>query len=564
MTKTFRTALAIFAAAVLTTWACSHDHNNPNAPDPVAQVSTTAGGTASNPTPVTNPSPAAGVTVDVIQSTFDPDRCTQLTVAPYNGLTQLVHKVHITNNSGMDIYSKAAIFHSDKAGCGATADNPGGAEGLVTGDVIIKNGKDGTTTYTFPIPQDACGAWQLDDTWRPSNTFVIGKVINSGKDCPSCEAFNVSLDITGSGPTRTLTAHFKAKGNKKLHVEFGDGASADLANGESTTHTWGPGSFTVTATLSSDGLTCPQTYSVTVQQEATCRDLNVQLAKCPEAASVHSASVVSTYNVCLQGSWNQPPTSGSLNYGDSSSDTVNTPFSKTHGYAQTGSTQNFTATLTVVRGQLSCPASVPVVVPPKQETCDDYPKPNPPTFGGALDLSNKTATQVTVTSGTVSPAGGSFNPNVPATVNRPAYGSTGSFSTDYSVTVPYGPENLQCTAKFDHQYSIDLPPQDCPKVNTWTIKNNRSDDHVYTIVIVTDFFHPGSSIVETFNLGPGASTTFTGFNGQTLYAFFALPRERGGTEYDYADKATSGQCGVEAAWLHDASLSVSCGCSAVD
>ena len=63
---------------------------------------------------------------------------------------------------------------------------------------------------------------------------------------------------------------------------------------------------------------------------------------------------------------------------------------------------------------------------------------------------------MTVTSGTVSPSGGSFSPNLPKTVSRPSAGSgDGTFTTTY--TKSYGAEALHCTAS--HDYSIGIPQQ---------------------------------------------------------------------------------------------------------
>ncbi|HUO75404.1 MAG TPA: hypothetical protein VMU12_00590 [Candidatus Paceibacterota bacterium] len=396
-------------------------------------------------------------------------------------------------------------------------------------------------------------------------------------------------------------------------------------------------SDTYTKSYGPDNLKCtvskPFTKTVPAK-DPTCGDVNPQLSTYTVGAdSVHAksvrASIASTYNVGLHGSWVNPGT-GSLAYGDGASDNENNPFNVTHGYAQTDSQQTLTATLTVVRGSLTCPVTTPVVIPPRTKTCADY-TPTPPDFRGDLDLTDKTATTEKVTSGTVRPSGGTWSDPLPKVVNRPAYGSTFTFSDVYTEVVSYGPSELQCTKSYDHTYSIAIPPQDCPKVNTWTLKNNRSDQVTYAIVVATNKDDPADSIIPngTFNLGPGASATFTGFNSQTLYAFYKLPQTGptqyvyymhdssshardactadGGTwqdgpnhecdtphrhgnsnnnykwsnyygsddatyqssipgvttyEYDFTDSATSTACGVQAAWLHDASLTVSCACSA--
>jgi hypothetical protein len=97
-------------------------------------------------------------------------------------------------------------------------------------------------------------------------------------------------------------------------------------------------------------------------------------------------------------------------------------------------------------------------VPAQADTCDNY-TPTPPTFGGALALTNETATTETVTSGTVSPSGGSWSTSLPATVNRPAAGSTATFSDNYTVIVSYGPSALHCTKSYSNVYSISIPAQ---------------------------------------------------------------------------------------------------------
>ena len=299
-------------------------------------------------------------------------------------------------------------------------------------------------------------------------------------------------------------------------------------------------SDTYTKSYGPDNLKCtvskPFTKTVPAK-DPTCGDVNPQLSTYTVGAdSVHAksvrASIASTYNVGLHGSWVNPGT-GSLAYGDGASDNENNPFNVTHGYAQTDSQQTLTAILTVVRGSLTCPVTTPVVIPPRTKTCADY-TPTPPDFRGDLDLTDKTATTEKVTSGTVRPSGGTWSDPLPKVVNRPAYGSTFTFSDVYTEVVSYGPSELQCTKSYDHTYSIAIPPQDCPKVNTWTLKNNRSDQVTYAIVVATNKDDPADSIIPngTFNLGPGASATFTGFNSQTLYAFYKLP-QTGPTQYVY-------------------------------
>ena len=99
-------------------------------------------------------------------------------------------------------------------------------------------------------------------------------------------------------------------------------------------------------------------------------------------------------------------------------------------------------------------------VPPKDASCDDF---TPPKMGGELALTDQTATQVTVTRGNILPAGGTFNPTLPAVQSRPAIGQPDrTFSTTHSVL--YGPVELQCVASKD--YSVAIPSQEC--VPEWT------------------------------------------------------------------------------------------------
>jgi len=450
-----RRSVALAAIIACTTLfglvGCGGDESPTAPPIPVAEATPAPTSGSGGTPPAAEPTPNPGVTVTVLQSTFDEERCTLLTDAKYSGLTELTHKVKIANNSGGGIYSKPALFFSPKQTCGAHAENPTGADGLVTGAKSLENGQSGETTYTFPLDGKTCGSWQFDDTWRGHTTaFIIGKVINTGRDCPSCENIELRVVVSGSGLTRTVKVTFKnQRPNKKAVVDYGDGSSDEFANGESKQHTWGYGDFTVTARLQDSELpeACTATDRVSNEEQQSCANINVQFSFAQEAR----AAAVSSYNVCFQGSWTNPGT-GTLDFGDSSSQSVNNPFTQCHGYNQTSTEQNLTAKLTVVRGQLSCPKTLSVKIPPKDKTCEDY---TAPAITGDI-ASDVQASQVVFSAGSVGPSGGSFNPSLPATVARPNAGQpAGSFSTTY--TLPYGPENLRCSVS--KSFTKPVPPK---------------------------------------------------------------------------------------------------------
>lgn len=446
----FRTAFAAIAMTLAV--GCNKGTDSPDSDSFTAPSAVSAPApVATAPTP--NPTPPAGVQVEVLSSTFDPDRCTLLTDPKYAGLTELVHKVKITNNSGGGIYSRPAMFFSPKQTCGAHAENPGSAEQNVTGAKSLDNGASGDTTYTFPINDRMCGSYQFDDTWRGQvETFIIGKVINTGIDCPSCDALDLRVTVTGSGLTRTVKVTFKGeKPNKKAKVSYGDGQSDEFANGESKSHTWPYGDFTVTATFENEALPAPciKTDTVSNKEPENCEDVAVRFSFAEE--SVAAATVSASYNVCFQGGWVNPGT-GSLDFGDASNQSVTNPFTQCHNYNQTDSEQNLTAKLTVTRGQNVCPKTLPVRIPPRDKTCKDYTE---PAITGDI-ASDVQATQVVFSSGNVGPAGGSFSPVLPQTVVRPNAGQpAGSFSTTY--TLPYGPENLRCSTS--KSFTKPVPPK---------------------------------------------------------------------------------------------------------
>jgi hypothetical protein len=149
-------------------------------------------------------------------------------------------------------------------------------------------------------------------------------------------------------------------------VDYGDGSpTVQFARGETKSHTWPYGSFTITATLQDNELDedCVETATVSNSQEPNCRDINVQYSR----ADVLTASVTSTYQACVQGSWVDPGT-GTLNWDDGGPlEAVLNPFGPTcHHYAQTESEQTFDTVLTVTRGDLVCPKTLAITVPPRE------------------------------------------------------------------------------------------------------------------------------------------------------------------------------------------------------
>jgi uncharacterized repeat protein (TIGR01451 family) len=284
MTK--RTAFWLACLAILgvvTFVACGGD--GPSAPSPVsvAPAPTQSGGTAAAPAPAPSPNPigAPGIDVQLVSSTFDPDRCTQLrdeqgNLTSYGKLSELVEVAKVTNNTDAEVYAKPAIYHTDIATCGALDSNPGGVVGLMEAE-NIPPGASKNWTHRFPIDENACGAYQFDNDAKNGTVSRStlgggdgGKVINTGRNCPSCEAFNVVLTVTGEGLTRTVKVTFEGqKPAAKALVDFGDGTSVQMTNGQSVEHTWPYGEYIVKATLEAEGISCYK--SVTVKNEKVCQ-----------------------------------------------------------------------------------------------------------------------------------------------------------------------------------------------------------------------------------------------------------------------------------------------------
>lgn len=141
-----------------------------------------------------------GVVVCLLSSSFNNDRCT--TIA--SGTVR--QTLGIYNGSGQTIYSRPALFYSPTQTCGAHDQNSSGTGGIVSGDTSVAPGQSGQVTYTFTVPQN-CGSWQLDDTWGPgSGYFVIGKVINTGRNCAATTTVPpTNTPTTSIPPTTTVT-----------------------------------------------------------------------------------------------------------------------------------------------------------------------------------------------------------------------------------------------------------------------------------------------------------------------------------------------------------------------
>ncbi len=463
-----RIAMILTMITMLTTWACS-TFDTPSSPDTSASSQAV---TSSPVKPTTTPVSAEsvcpsnvhtwtdqGVTICERRSDFNRETvCTTPEELREKGYV-LQYEVGLANNSSDNIYSRVAIFHEAQAGCGAVGSNPGGITGLVSGATSVAVGNTGVTTYTFTADENACGRYQLDDAWGPLGVSVIGKVIDTGRDCPSCDIYDLQLFVEGQGLTRTVSVSFRnGKSNKKVSVNFGDGTSAELKNGESVRHTWDYGTYEVTATFEQSGLNCEQRAEVSNQIQTSCADLNVSLSACRDYSATSVAP--STFHACLQGNWNEPPTSGTLQWGDGSSESVGAPFSKSHEFTMKNTAQTFTATLNVVRGQLSCPAQLTIKVPPRDSTCEDF---EAPVITGDIAMS-LTATQASITSGTVAPAGGTFTPTLPATVDRLPYGS-GSTMFNATYRLGYGPEELECFVQKDFSKEVPQKERSCGDVN---------------------------------------------------------------------------------------------------
>lgn len=159
--------------------------------------------------------------------------------------------------------------------------------------------------------------------------------------------------------------------------------------------------------------------------------------------------------------WNGGGTA-TLNWGDGTPAItgVRSGESYSHTYAGNGP---YTIDLVVKQGGLECPDPVTVKFDPdpnptpkptpSPKTCRDY---EAPTITGNPRAA-ATTTAVNVDAGTVAPTGGSFNPLVPFSVNRPDYGqSAASWNTRY--TLRYGPENLECAVIKD--FSGTVPPKE--------------------------------------------------------------------------------------------------------
>lgn len=156
--------------------------------------------------------------------------------------------------------------------------------------------------------------------------------------------------------------------------------------------------------------------------------------------------------------WNGGGTAA-LNWGDGTPVITGVRSGEIYSHTYTGNGP-YTIDLVVTQNGLECPDPVTVKFNPDPEptptpppTCKDY---RPPTITGSPQATT-TATTVDVSAGSAAPTGGWFSPNVPFSVNRPEYGqSATSWSTRY--TLPYGPENLECSVY--RYFSGSVPPKE--------------------------------------------------------------------------------------------------------
>jgi hypothetical protein len=131
--------------------------------------------------------------------------------------------------------------------------------------------------------------------------------------------------------------------------------------------------------------------------------------------------------------------------------------------------------------------SVIITPKPPVDTCANH---TPPPITGSPSVST-TATQVTVNVGSVAPGGGTFNPTLPMTVNRPAYNqSAGTWSTTY--TLPYGPVGLNCTTS--KSFSGPVPPKErtCDTVNAKVTCTVDGDD----ATCLAGWINPGAGTMK--------------------------------------------------------------------
>jgi hypothetical protein len=466
-TWTYVASVALVAAAVVSFVACNKGILDTAGPSSVAIPATAPAASGSG----------GGIQVTTVSSDFNPDRCTELNLPPYDVLTELTHVSRVTNGpqANHDAYAKCALFFSETATCGAHADNPASEETLATlmNAPNVPPGQTADWAFRLALAEmfgdDACGSWQYDCQAKNGDVseFMLGKVINTGRNCPNCDDANVRFDV------RVLDS---TTGKVKITAQWRDtpyqGTLYKLklsVDGHQLTDTSKPGFERVHESPFERVITfggnsgghliewkimvgnedlpgCVGEERVRFEDQPDCVDANVQLRK----VTVDSTRP-ELYNVCFEGSWVNPGT-GVLAYGDGASDGVPNPFGpQCHGYARTGSERTFMSTLTVNRNDLQCRASVEVRVPPTEETCDTAP----PNITGDI-LGTPTDTNITFTRNTVGPPGGTFSPPLPQTVSRPPAGSpAGSFSTTY--TVRYGTPDRCVVSK---TFTKPVPPQE--------------------------------------------------------------------------------------------------------
>jgi len=196
----------------------------------------------------------------------------------------------------------------------------------------------------------------------------------------------------------------------------------------------------------------------------TCKTLNAQLSCKPAVVESRRAE---TFPAQCTGSWKNPGT-GSLDWGDSSQMTVKNPFTENHDYAKGDTEVTRTVNLTVTRDDLICNASTTIKIPPKNDTCEDFPPP-PVDATVGTPVTTQTPTTFTVESIPVNatPAGvtGAWVPLPPQTTPRPEFPNpAGSLHFDWNWTLSYNPKGteLTCRASGSKPFDVSVPPQNDP------------------------------------------------------------------------------------------------------
>lgn len=281
---------------------------------------------------------------------------------------------------------------------------------------------------------------------------------------------NVCQFVTDQGGSWTIKVGIISTGKGYLLdgtfgvPETGCGAvgvgSPGQGNGPANKKTFPAGESTYTFSIVADGGACGRVQNdVDAVNEATGAKVNVfgivlNYAKpCTTCADISVSSSQATTETgkteTLVITSKIPYT---ITWGDGATEQHKSSGTFTHSYATGTSDKTYNGSVSSQAQFAPCTTPFSVVVPGRhvEDSCANY---TAPVFGGDLGITLGT-TQATITSGTVTPAGGSFNPTLPANVNRPNAGQPdATFSTTY--TKSYGPENLRCSAS--HVYTKAVP-----------------------------------------------------------------------------------------------------------